>query len=220
MKNKKLLILGASGGCGTWAVQIAKERGYQVRVLVRASTRYDAPEGVEVIRGEVLDFETLNRAMKGQELVVSCLGIKRKNQANPWSEVVSPTDLAQRSAKNIVKAMSNHQIQRIVAVSAAGVGDSFTKMTPLIKLLIQKSNVRVTFSDFKNMEDILAQSNLDSLAVRPVGLVDKVSNKQPKLIEQFKMTSQISKYDVAKWMMDAIERPNRFTNKTEMIGWN
>lgn len=219
MENNKLLILGASGGCGSWAVQFAKQRGYQVRVLIRAATQYDAPEGVEVIRGEVLDYATLDKAMHGQDLVLSCLGIQRKHQANPWSEVVSPIDLAQRSADNIVKAMSKHKIQRIVAVSAAGVGDSFNKMSPLMKLLVQTSNVKVTFSDFKNMEDILAKNNLDSLVVRPVALVDKASNKRPQLVEQFKMTSQISKHDVAKWMIDAIERPNRFTHKSEMIGW-
>jgi len=42
----KLLILGASGGCGKWLVQLAHERGHLVRVIVRPTTLTDgAPVG-------------------------------------------------------------------------------------------------------------------------------------------------------------------------------
>ncbi|MGF1697783.1 NAD(P)H-binding protein [Vibrio lamellibrachiae] len=220
MENKKLLILGGSGGCGKWAVKIAQERGFQVRVLIRPETRYSAPEGVEVLRGEVLDKDALDNAMKGQDAVISCLGIKRKSPANPWSKVVSPSNLAQSSGKNIVDSMKKHQVNRIVVVSAAGVGNSFDRVSPLMRLIIRNSNVQITFNDFDNMEQILAKSNIDSLAVRPVGLVDKQQNKSASLVNRFTIGSQISKRDVATWMLDAIERPDPFTTKTEMIGWS
>ncbi|WP_295891744.1 NAD(P)-dependent oxidoreductase [uncultured Vibrio sp.] len=219
MENKKLLILGASGGVGAWAVEIASKRGYQVRVLVRPSTHYQAPEGVEVMRGEVLDRATMEQAMEGQDLVISCLGIKREQPNNPWAKVVSPTDLAERSMLNIVAAMNKHNISRIVAISAAGVAESFSQVSWLMKLLIRKSNVNVTFQDFEKMENILKQSDADSLTVRPVGLVDKQSAKKASLIHRFNITSQISKQDVAEWMLDAIKRPMPFKTSSEMIGW-
>ena len=55
LKHRNLLILGASGGCGRWAVRIAKERGYRVTVLVRQESNLEELEGVRVVQGNVMD---------------------------------------------------------------------------------------------------------------------------------------------------------------------
>ena len=115
--------------------------------------------------------------------------------------------------------MKKQGIQRIVAVSAAGVGDSWTAVTPFMKFLVRKSNVKYAFDDFDNMEKLLLNSGIDSLTVRPVGLVDKEPSSPAKIVDRFKMSSQISRIDVATWMMDALERKERFNQSSEMIGW-
>ena len=48
MKYKNLLILGASGGIGQWAVKIAKERGYNITVVVRSKASIEKIEGLNV----------------------------------------------------------------------------------------------------------------------------------------------------------------------------
>ncbi len=44
----KLLILGASGGCGRWVVRLAAEQGHDVTAMVRRTATPDAPAGVTV----------------------------------------------------------------------------------------------------------------------------------------------------------------------------
>lgn len=52
----RLLILGASGRCGRWAVRLAAEAGHRVTALVRPETAYEPPAGVDVVRGSAFDW--------------------------------------------------------------------------------------------------------------------------------------------------------------------
>ncbi|NNE99564.1 MAG: NAD(P)H-binding protein [Pyrinomonadaceae bacterium] len=218
MKHKRLLVLGASGGCGQWVVRIAVQRGYQVTALVRPETNYEAPDGVEVVRGSVLETEVLEQAMKGQDAVISCLGIKRKSSINPWSGLASPPDFAEKSAQIIAEAMDKHDVQRLVAVSAAGVGDSRNALTRIISLMIQKTNISLSYRDLENMEEVYKKSDIDSLAVRPVTLVNGRTTDRARLVDHYGLFSRIARSDVAGWMLDALERPGPFKKASEMIG--
>lgn len=218
MANKYLLILGASGECGKWAVRISKERGYVVTVLVRSITSYEKLEGVKIFQGNVLDENALEQVMKGQHAVISCLGIRRKNQSNPWSALTSSPDFTKRSAENIVNAMNKYGVRRLVAISAAGVGDSRSKVNPITSFIIRQSNIAVTYRDLEAMEEVYRNSGIDSLVVRPVTLVSDDSNRA-KILDRYKFNSRIAKHDVAEWMIDAFERPEPYANQSEMIGW-
>ena len=39
----RILVLGASGGCGKWATWLAAADGHAVTALVRPATRFDPP---------------------------------------------------------------------------------------------------------------------------------------------------------------------------------
>jgi len=116
--------------------------------------------------------------------------------------------------------MNNHGVRRLVAISAAGVGDSRHKVNPVINLLIRSSNVAVSFRDMEKMEDIYRKSEIDSLAVQHVNLVDDQTPKPAKLVDRFRFSSRVSRRAVAEWMLDALERPSPFENSSEMIGWS
>src|SRR5260221_13972036 len=104
-----LLVLGASGGCGRWAVRLATERGHRVTAVVRIATPYEAPPGVEVVRADVSEAGVLDTALaSGAQGVVCCLGVKRVSPRNPWSAVPPPHDLARRVAADLASAMSRH----------------------------------------------------------------------------------------------------------------
>ena len=220
MKYKNLLILGASGSTGRWLVQMALEKGHHVTALVRSKISIEERDGLEIVQGDVLDADALDRVMEGKDAVLSGLGIRRESAADPWSPLVSPVDLTERSAQNTVNAMKKHGVQRVIGISAAGVGDSKDKVDADISSLIQNSNIAIAFRDLENMEEIYAKSGLDSLVVRPVTLVDGEPNDRAKVVEWYRKSSEISKSDVAGWMLDALERPERFENRSEMIGWS
>lgn len=219
MNKKRILVLGASGGIGQWVTHLALERGHQVRVVIRASTQFTPPEGVEVIRGDVLDPNVLEEAVKDQDVVISALGMMRVNKNNPWSRLASPKNFTTRVTKNLVEAMQRHAVKRLVAVSAAGVAESESTLSLVMKLLVKLSNVRKTFADFAHMEAILAQSGLDTLTVRPVGLVDNNEQRQTEIVDRFPLSYQVSKKAVAEWMLNAVERSAPFEQPAEMIAW-
>lgn len=214
----KLLILGASGGCGRWLVRLGLERGHDVRALVRPATRFDPPPGAEVVTGEALDAAVLERALGDREAVLSALGIKRRAAWNPWSALASPPFLTTRVAETLVAAMPRHGIRRVVAISAAGVADSAQNTHPLLRWLIAHTNMAASYADLAAMEKTLAGSTLDWMAVRPTTLINGPPTGSVREVRRYGLLTRLTRGDVAAWMLDAVERPEPFVDRTPMIG--
>lgn len=97
MEKEKVLVAGASGYLGRYAVHEFKKRGYFVRALVRNPEKL-ASEGPnlepaiadtvrEVCTGDATDPSTLKGACKGVDIVFSCMGLT-KPQDNVTSEQI------------------------------------------------------------------------------------------------------------------------------------
>ena len=215
----KLLILGASGGCGRWAVRLAHNRGHSLRVVVRPRTDFEAPSGVEVITGSVLEQTTILNAVEGQDAVVSCLGPKRRNPRNPWSKLASPDDFAERSARYITAAMAHHGVSRGAAISAAGVGDSWPLTCPLLRWFFDHSSIAHAYRDLDRMEQIYAASGLAWLVVRPATLVHGPPTSKAKVVDRYRLFSRISRGDVSQWLLDSLEGGDPVSHRRAMIGW-
>ena len=74
----RVLIVGATGGTGRQLVEQALERGHDVTALVRdpSALRIVHPR-LTVARGDVLDYQSVEAAVRGQDAVISALGHKR-----------------------------------------------------------------------------------------------------------------------------------------------
>lgn len=211
----KLLVLGASGGCGRQVVKKAIERGHEIVSVVRHETDYIPHKNENLIRGSVLNEGTIQKAIKGVDAVISCLGLKRKSKLNPWSEITSPTNLTTTVAKHLAHNLDEGT--RVVVISAGGVGDSFDRTNWLIRFLINTSSLGPAYEDLENMESVLEKSDLDWLAVRPVTLTDGGNSESTHITDEYEATSMISRASVATWMLDALERDGVFVDHTEMI---
>jgi putative NADH-flavin reductase len=200
----KILVLGASGGVGRHLVSLALDQGHDITAVVRRGDEMDSR--AKVLIDDVLRAGCLDEHLGGHELVLSSLGIKRRNPANPWSALASPPDFSSRTATALVAAMQRHGVPRLIAVSAAGVGDSAETMNALMKFFVAKSNVGAGYRDLAIMEQIYAASGLDWCCPRPTRLTDGPLTQRVRIVNNFGVTAAISRADVAWWMLDQAAR--------------
>ncbi len=88
----KVLVLGASGGVGTHLVRLACDQGHSVTALARRADRIDSR--ARILIEDVLRPGCFDEHVRGHDVVLSALGIKRTNPANPWSALASPPDFS------------------------------------------------------------------------------------------------------------------------------
>ena len=210
----RLLILGATGGCGQWITRLAVARGHAVTALVRGTAPTPAAlAGATVARGDVLDPACLPALLAGQDVVLSALGMRRASR-NPWSTLLSPPDFTARMMRGLIPAMEQAGVTRLIAISAAGVADSDRQLTRPVRALLSLGNVGVAYRDLAVMEAQLEASRLDWLVVRPVALVNGDVTGSAREVTRFGLASTIRRADVAQWMVEAAEsapqRASRF----------
>jgi uncharacterized protein YbjT (DUF2867 family) len=68
------------------------------------------------------------------------------------------------------------------------------------------------------MESVLRASTLDWLAVRPVTLSHGPPTGRVGPVTRYGMTSTVRRGDVAAWMLEALERRERFAERTVLLG--
>jgi len=205
---KKIAIIGATGRTGKHLVEQVARQNYIPVCLERESSEYNSikVEPISII-GTPLNYDDVFKALDGCFTVLCALNISRKSDA-PWAKVISPANLLEESMKNIAKAMKEHGIKRVITVSAWGVGDSYNEVNWMFRLLINKTNVGVAYNGHEKQERVLQESELDWTAVRPVGLSnEKVSRPtRVSLNGDKKLKMMISRKDVAKFMLDIIDK--------------
>ena len=212
----RLLIVGASGGVGQWLTSLAAARGHTVTALVRAESQFTPPPGVNVVRGDPLDARALDAVVAGQDAVASCIGIRRTGKW-PWAAMKSPPDLTERAARALIPVMEKRGVRRLVVVSGGGAADSAGQLTWPVHLVIHSGNIARQYRDLERMEQVLAESTLDWLAVRPVTLVHGNPTGKAHPVTRYRVTSKIRRSDVAAWMLNALEQKGEFPERFVLL---
>lgn len=85
----KILITGGTGFVGGEIVRRAVEEGYDVRCLCRnpEKARSVLPDKAEPVRGNILEPDTLESAMKDVEAVINLVGIIFETGGNTFHNV-------------------------------------------------------------------------------------------------------------------------------------
>ena len=198
----KLFIAGANGGIGSQAVEQALQAGHQVTALVRdpAKLALTHPD-LRIIKGDIMQPDTFAHQLKGQQAVISALGV---SGGNLFSD--KPTTLYSQGNTNLLKAMEQHGVKRIFCISASALD-----ISPVIpwyvrlvaKYIIQKL-LKHMYADLRRMEDLIKAGKADWTIIRPPQLTNgPVTGNYRIAISVFlKNCLKISRADVAHFIVN------------------
>ncbi len=116
----RVLVIGATGGTGRQLVQQALEQGHQVTAFVRDPAKLKIEHAnLRVAKGDVLDYASVEAAMRGQSAVLSALGHKR---------FFYPNKIQSNGMRNILRAMKACDVPRLICETALGIGNSVGRL--------------------------------------------------------------------------------------------
>lgn len=193
----KVLIVGATGGTGRQLVEQALERGHVVTALARdpSALRIEHPR-LAVVRGDVLDYRSVEAAVHGQDAVLSALGHKR---------FFYPTRILSEGTRNLLRAMETHGVQRFVCETALGIGDSAGRMGVYYTFFVIPIILPFYFWDKARQERLIAASGVSWVVVRPGALTNRAKRgryRHGRNVGSFLWTVRISRADVADFMLN------------------
>lgn len=191
-----LLIIGATGGTGRALVEQALAQGHAVTAFVRNPARFVMThERLTVVKGDVLEYDSVDRAVRGKDAVLSALGHKQ------W---FIPTKILSAGTRNIVAAMEKHGVKRFVCETSLGIGDSRGRLGLYYTLFVIPFITFFYFRDKELQERLIRESSLDWVIVRPGQLTNgkkRGAYRHGREIGSYVTTVRISRADAAEFML-------------------
>ncbi len=206
--NKTVLVFGANGNVGSHVVNQALAAGYKIKAFVRSPHKFKHSEhpNVEVFKGDATNFDDVEKAIKGVDIVVSCLG-------NPPKKKIHIMD---KAYENIILAASEEpNPPRCLMISTIGTNGS----SWFVRFLLQLFNGKDGFADYEKADKrVLDEKNVPFVVIRPAGLTNKqgkgsyrIINKQTVFFPKF-----MARADVAQFFVDCLSDTS-FDGRVVMI---
>ncbi|MEK5179717.1 SDR family oxidoreductase [Paenibacillus odorifer] len=169
----KVLILGANGGIAGYAIDLfLKETDAELTLFLRnaGNLRKLDPYRTRVIEGDVMDMETLEKAMAGQDVVYANLAGN-----------------LEKMAKNIVEAMNASGVKRLIFINSMGIYDE-----------VPGEKYGSILNPYRKSAQVIEASNLDYTILRPAWFTNKneINYETTQKGELFK-GSEVSRKSVA-----------------------
>lgn len=204
----KVIVFGATGGSGRAIVSKLHAAGHQVTAFARTQSPQlqSMDTSLHIALGDALSSDDVTAAMADQDAVIVSLG----NSQNPFlmklgARRTTAADVCERGTTHILQAMQQHGVQRLIVISAFGVGDTRDQASFLYKLffnLVLKEHM----ADKEKMEPIVKQSGLDWTLVQPIALSDGPDSGRWYANTQGKLgKSMISRNDMADYIVHELQ---------------
>lgn len=191
-----VLVFGASGGTGRELVKQALAQRHTVTAFVRDPGNFAIiRDRLTVTTGDVVDSARVEQAVRGQDAVMSALGSSRSLTRHP---------ALAKGVRNVVKAMEQEGVRRLVYLSVLGVDDSRRQLGWLDRFIVVPLVLRNVVGDHATQEGLITRSSLDWVIVRPPRLTDGAHTGRYRGGENIKagrMSASISRADVADFML-------------------
>jgi putative NADH-flavin reductase len=195
----RILIIGASRGIGRQLLDQALAAGHAVTAMARSPERLAVRhERLRVVKGDILDPASVAQAVEGQDAVCCSIGVKA-----PWDQ----PGLFSRGTKNLLGAMKQSGLRRLVCVTGIGAGDSKGHGGFLYDRILRPYLFGPIYPDKDRQEALIEASDVDWTIVRPGFLTNgPLTAKYRVLTDLTGVTAGwISRADVAHFLLQVIE---------------
>ena len=204
----KLALFGANGMIGSRILSEALRRGHQVTAVVRDPAKFAVRhKNLTVVKGDVLDADSVASAVKGHDAVLSAVG--------------PSTDVITGAARSLNDGLTRAGVKRLVVVGGSG----SLEVAPGIQLIDSPQFPKEWLAPARAHSAALAMfrknTTLDWTNVSPPALIApgertvKFRLGTDQLVTDAKGESRISAEDYAIAFLDEVERPQhvrqRFT---------
>jgi len=199
-----ITVFGGSGGIGKFLVRQALDEGYYVKAYVRNTNKITISHpNLELIKGELDDFQGIKKAISGSNAVVSTLGAPMKYTYEGFPVL--------DGHKNIIKAMKEENVSRFITLATPSV--KFEKDKTSIATVLPGILAGIIFPRAKKeivqIGNVVTASNLDWTIVRILAPKDTPATK--KVTVSFgdkKIKFAISREDIATFMLKQVKDSN------------
>jgi putative NADH-flavin reductase len=192
---KRLVVFGASGATGQLIVAAALRKHWRVTAFVRKPC--DFP-GAQVVVGDVSDKTAVARAIAGQDVVISALGVGKP---------LKPDPVVVQGVENIIDSMQANDVRRLLYMSFVGVRESRAAAGWLIRN-VARHPLRHEIADHERKEALIKASGLDWTIVRPPKLTNDAGTGRYRHGEDVASRAffpRLARADVAELMVREVE---------------
>jgi putative NADH-flavin reductase len=182
-----------------------------VTVLARDPTKVVPKDPrIRIIQGDVLDPQSLDRAVAGQDAVIYSIGARH---------IRRPTTLFSESTRLLIAAMEEHGVKRLAAITGIGAGDSRGHGGFLYDKILYPLFTKNIYRDKDRQEDLIRKSKLDWVIVRPASFSERPTRGPLRVATDLKGVTlrRISRAEVATFVLDQLT-DNRYLHQTPLIG--
>src|SRR3990170_1129432 len=208
--SMNIMIVGATRGIGRQLLEQTLASGHTVTALVRDPQRLAAQhERLKVVKGDILDSDSVALAMAGQDAVCCTIGVK-----TPWIRVT----VFSEGTRNLLQAMKKTGAGRLICVTGIGAGDSRGHGGFLYDRIFYPLLFKRVYADKDRQESLIEASDVDWTIVRPGFLTNGPLTKNYRMLTDLTgvTAGRISRADVAHFILKELET-NRHLRQTPLL---
>jgi putative NADH-flavin reductase len=206
----KVLVLGATGSVGQHILRLGIERGHELTALVRNAEKLKSWERrVRVVKGDALDKDSVEQAVRGQEAAIYAIGIK----------TIGRTTLFSESTRILIDAMERNRVKRLVCITGVGAGETKGHGGFLYDRILFPLVTKRVYADKEVQETLIQKSSLDWVIVRPAMFREGTPSGKLEAVTDVRgvTLTRVSRVEVAAFVLDQLT-DGRYLRKAVFIG--
>jgi putative NADH-flavin reductase len=193
----QITVFGASGKVGSLVVEEALRRGFTVVAFVHSHDLFSPSGKLILVKGDVHNAEDVQKALRSSDAVISCLG--------SWGG--KDRYVLTAAMKNIIPAMGEQKITRIITLTGSGAYAPEDKAGAVHKMLfyfLAPYPAGKIFRDGEEHMRLLAESGLDWTTLRSPIMNNLGGIRYRLSLKSGLPTATISRRAVAVAMLDQL----------------